>query len=114
MFDFSKYDAGGAYISASEKAALADTGAPFNIVGVIEREGKFESKREYLVKIIIPEGVEGVEAGERSLTFAKGSGADSRDALLEGMMGYFDGDDADEIPAKLVKVGRAWLIKAAS
>lgn len=113
-FDFSKYETGGDYISAAEKAALADSGAPFNITGVLERDGKFESKREFLVKIVVPEGVEGVEPGDRALTFAKGSGAESRDATLDGMMAYFDGPDADEIKAKLVKIGRAWLIKAAA
>lgn len=112
-FNWDKYDTGGSYISAAEKQALMECGVPFNITGVVERDGNFEHKREFAIKIIVPEGVEGVDPGERVLTFAKGSGATSRDATLEGMVAHFDADGADEIPAKLVKVGRAWLIKAA-
>lgn len=112
-FDWDRYDTGGDYISAAEKAVLAETGAPFNVCGVVERDGKFESDREFAIKIVVPDHIPGVAPGERVMTFAKGSGADSRDAMLTGMIAYFDGPGADEIPAKLTKVGRAWLVKPA-
>lgn len=111
-FDWDRYDTGGGeFISAAEKKALADSGAPFTITGVVERESRFEHDTEFAVKIIVPEGVEDVEAGERVLTFAKGTGAESRDRTLSGMIEYFAEDGADDIEAKLAKVGRAWLVK---
>jgi hypothetical protein len=112
-FNWDKYDTGGDFISAAEKRALAESGAPFAITAVAERESRFEHDTEYVIKIVVPEGVEGVEAGERALTFAKGTGAESRDRALAGMIEYFDEDGADDIEAKLVKVGRAWFVKAA-
>lgn len=112
-FNWDKHEMGGKFIGADEKAALKESGAPFNITGVAEVDGKFEHKREFHIKVIIPEGVDGVEAGDRTLTFAKGSGATSRDGMLEDMIRHFD-EDGDELPAKLVQVGRAWLIKAAN
>jgi hypothetical protein len=113
-FNWDKYDTGGGdFISAAEKRALAEQGVPFSILNVVERESRFEHDSEFVIKIVVPEGVEGVEPGERALTFAKGTGAESRDRTLEGMMEHFGEDGADEIEAKLAKVGRAWLIKAA-
>ncbi len=113
-FDWSKFDtgAGGDFISATEKKALADSGAPFTITNVKERESRFEHDTEFVIDIVVPEGVDDVEAGERALTFAKGTGAESRDATLTGMIAYFE-NGGDDIEAKLIKVGRAWLIKAA-
>ena len=111
-FNWDKYDTGGSFISAEEKALLAESGAPFAITGVVERESRFEHDTEFVVKTLIPEGIEGVEPGERALTFAKGTGAESRDRTLIGMMEYFDEHDAaDDITAKLEKVGRAWFVK---
>lgn len=111
-FDFSKYDSGGDFITAAEKKALAESGAPFTITGVSERESRFEHDTEFAIKIEVPEGVEDVDPGERVLTFAKGTGAESRDRMLAGMIAHFDAG-GDDIKAKLVKVGRAWLIRPA-
>ncbi len=111
-FNWDKYDTGsGDFISAAEKKALADSGAPFAITGVVERESRFEHDTEFVIKIVVPDGVDGVEAGERALTFARGTGAESRDRTLAGMIEYFEQDGADDIPAKLAKVGRAWLVR---
>ena len=115
-FDFSKYDSGslgGPFITASEKVALASTGAPFHITRVSERASRFEHDTEYVLSCVIPEGVPGVDPGERTLTFPKGSNVGSRDALLAGMVDYFGGDDADDIPVVLTKAGKAYLIEAA-
>jgi hypothetical protein len=70
------------------------------------RGTRFGHGSEYVVRAIVPGG------GERVLIFGRGS-AHSRDRMLDGMIEYFDEDGADEIPAKLVKVGRTWLIKRA-
>lgn len=113
-FNWEKYESGGDYITAAEKKALAESGAPFGITGVIERESRFEHDAEFLLRLDVPDGIDGVEGGERALTFAKGSGADSRDAMLSGMVDYFDNPEADDIQAKLEKFGRAYLLKAAS
>lgn len=114
-FDWDKYDTGGGdFIGAPEKNALKDSGAPFTITGVTERESRWEHEAEYVIKVVIPEGVEDVEPGERLLTFAKGTGAESRDRTLTGMVEYFKEDDADDIEAKLTKVGRAWFVKPVS
>lgn len=113
-FDWDKYDTGaGDFITAAEKKALAESGAPFAITNVVERESRFEHDYEYVLKIIVPEGVEGVEPGERALTFAKGTGATSRDNALSGMIQYFGEPGSDDIAAKLVKKGRAWFVEAA-
>lgn len=113
-FDWSKFDTGGGgdFISAAEKKALAESGAAFTITAVKERESRFEHDTEFVISIVVPEGVEGVEPGDRALTFAKDTGADSRDRALTGMIEHF-ANDGDDIEAKLTKVGRAWLIKAA-
>src|SRR5680860_1100990 len=100
-FNWDKYDTVGSFISAEEKALLAESGAPFSVTGVVERESRFEHDTEFVIKIIVPEGIEDVEPGERALTFAKGTGAESRDRTLTGMIEYFDEDDADDIMAKL-------------
>lgn len=111
-FNWDKYDTGGGdFVSAAEKKALAESGAPFTITGVMERESRFEHDSEFVIKILVPEGVEDVEDGERILTFARGTGAESRDRTLTGMIEYFDEEDADDIEAKLEKVGRAWFVK---
>lgn len=115
-FDWDKYDSGGdgGFISAAEKKALAESGAPFAIAGVTERESRFEHDYEFVIKIVVPEGIEGVEPGERALTFAKGTGAESRDRTLTGMVEYFGEKGADDIEARLTKVGRAWFVKPVS
>jgi len=113
-FDWSQFDtgAGGDFVSAAEKKALAESGAPFTITGVSERESRFEHDFEFVIDIVVPEGVEGVEPGDRALTFAKDTGADSRDRTLSGMIEHFKGG-GDDIEAKLVKQGRAWFVRAA-
>lgn len=112
-FNWDEYDNGGGgdFITAIEKNALKDTGAPFNIMGVSERPSRFEHEAEFVLRIVVPEGVEGVAPGDRVLTFPKGTNVGSRDAVLSGMVGYFKEPDSDEIPAKLVKEGKAWLIR---
>lgn len=112
-FNWDKYDTGsGDFITAAEKKALTEAGAPFDITGVTERDSRFEHDTEFAIKILVPEGVEDVEPGERVLTFAKGTGAESRDKTLAGMIEHFD-EGGDDITAKLVKKGRAWFIEAA-
>lgn len=114
-FDWDKYDngTGGDFITAGEKNALKDTGAPFNILGVSERPSRFEHDAEYVIRIVVPDGVDGVAPGDRTLTFPKGTNVGSRDALLSGMIEHFATKGADELPAKLVKDGKAWLIRPA-
>lgn len=114
-FDWDKYDGGGGgdFISAAEKKALAEAGAVFQITGVKERASRFEHDFEFVVDVLIPDGVEGVEPGERVFTFAKDSGAVGRDNALTGMIKHFTEEGGDDIDAKLAKIKRAWVLQGA-
>jgi hypothetical protein len=50
---------------------------------------------------------------ERLISFPIGSGVDSRDRMLAALKDYIEGDDAEEVKAKLEKVGRSYIIRQA-
>jgi hypothetical protein len=57
-----------------------------------------------------PTGPNG-EVEDRKMTFADGSGVDSRDSLLEALVRYFAETENPDLPiVSLTKVGNAWLI----
>jgi hypothetical protein len=112
-FDFDKYDTGGgAYIGAAEKKAIAEAGIPFVITAVREeQENRFDQPR-YVVSVTVPNPESGDDE-ERLLSFPIGSGVDSRDRMLDGLKAYLEGDAAEEVKAKLEKVGRSYIIRQA-
>jgi hypothetical protein len=109
-FDFKKYDSGGAWLSAAEKKAVAEAGIPFVIAGV--REGEYDGNPRYVLDVIVPNPETGDDE-ERLLGFPINSGVESRDRMLAALMEYLQGDDAEEVKAKLEKVGRAYIIREA-
>jgi hypothetical protein len=108
-FDFDAYAGGGHYISAAEKKALAENGIPFVIQGV-RQVHKFDNEN-YELTILCP-NPETAEDEERVLSFPIGSGAESRDRMIAGMVKHFD-EGGEDIAAKLDKVGRAYFLVAA-
>lgn len=109
-FDFDKYKgSGGNFITAAEKLVLAENGIPFTIreIRVVH---KFE-KENYELTIDVPDPESG-DNEERVLSFPIGSGAESRDATLNGMQEYLAGG-GDPVEAKVEKIGRAFFVSAA-
>lgn len=109
-FDFSKYEGGGAYLNAAEKKAVAEAGIPFVIKAV--KEGEYDGAPRYVCTIDVPNPETG-ETEERLLAFPIGSGVESRDSMLKALMAYLEEDGADEVKAKLDKVGRSYIIRQA-
>lgn len=109
-FDFSKYEGGGSYLNAAEKKAVAEAGIPFVIKSI--REGAYDGEPRYELTVSVPNPETG-EAEERILAFPIGSGVESRDRMLEALMAYLAEDGADEVKAKLDKVGRSYIIRQA-
>jgi hypothetical protein len=111
-FDFDKYDSGGAYLGAAEKKAVAEAGIPFVITAVREeQENRFDQPR-YVLTVTLPNPETGDEE-ERLISFPIGSGVDSRDRMLAALKDYIEGPDAEEVKAKLEKVGRSYIIRQA-
>lgn len=109
-FDFSKYDTGGNYIGAAEKKAIAEAGIPFVITAI--KESEYDGQPRYVLSVTVPNPETG-DTEERLLGFPIGSGVESRDRMLDALKDYLDGDGAEEVKAKLEKVGKAYLIREA-
>ena len=108
-FDFEKYESGGNYISGAEKKVLAENGIPFVVTGIKERE-KFDQEH-YELAVLVPNPESGEEE-ERTLSFPKGSGADSRDSMLAAMKTHIE-ETGEQVAAKVKKIGRAYFLEAA-
>lgn len=104
-------EVGGNFVKAAEKQILMDEGVPFPITAVVEDQANKFGPR-FVAQVVIPEGVEGVEAGERAISFPIGT-VESRDRMLNQMVGYLDRGDADDVTVKLEKAGQSILIRAA-
>jgi hypothetical protein len=129
-FNWDDYKGGGNYISAAEKKALADSGMPFTVTAVRGPIEKGFEKPAMELDITVP-NPEGRDDEERCLSFAYGSGAESRDRMLAGLKAYFKGVEAvaadpengieavagvapgDPVTAKVIKVGRAYFLEPA-
>lgn len=109
-FDFSKYEGGGAYMGAAEKKAVAEAGIPFVVKAV--KEGEYDGAPRYVLDIVVPNPETGDDE-ERLLAFPIGSGVESRDRMLAALKDYLEGADAEEVKAKLDKVGRSYIIRQA-
>lgn len=103
---------GGNFIKAAEKQILMDEGVPFPITSIVEDTANKFGPR-YVATVVIPEGLEGVTAGERALSFPIGTGVESRERMLAQMAEYLDRADADDVVVKLEKVGQSILIRPA-
>lgn len=109
-FEFEKYQgSGGNFISAEEKEVLTSNGIPFSIKG-IRVVFKFD-KDNYECTIDVPNPETG-EDEERVLSFAIGTGAESRDSMLAAMKEYLEGG-GEPPKAKLEKIGRAFFLAQA-
>lgn len=103
--------AGGAFVSAEEKATLASNGVVFEITGVSEEKGGKYGDR-FLTKIMLPNPLTG-EDEERILGFGKGT-VTTRDAMLEALTGYLGSNNPVPVMVKLEKAGQAYLIRKAA
>jgi hypothetical protein len=110
-FEWDKYasSGGGSFISAAEKQVLAENGIPFK-VSAIHEVHKFD-KQNFELQVAVPDPETG-EDEERVLSFPIGSGAESRDALLDGMRTYF-AEGGEPLDIKVEKVGRAFFVRKA-
>jgi hypothetical protein len=99
-----------AYISAEEKKKLFLDGSPIIITGVTYRSENNFGTSDYVLTVKAPTGPNG-EVEDRKMTFAEGSGVESRDNLLEALVRYFAESENLDLPiVSLTKVGNAWLI----
>lgn len=101
---------GGQYLSAEDKETLASTGTEFAITEVIEDQANKYGPR-YVLKVVVPDGIlEPTDAESRNMAFQIGT-VESRDRMLQQMEAYLEGDDAEDVPATLEKVGRSWVLR---
>ena len=111
-FDWGAYKGGGAYLSADEKAALVEGEVEFQITGVREDlDNQYNGKPapRFVVTLTLANPLSG-EDEERFIGFPVGSGVESRDNQLGGMLDYFE-DGGEAIEALLYKGGNAFLLK---
>jgi len=114
-FDWGAYKGGGLYLSADEKAALIEGEVEFQISGVRdEPDNSFNGKPapRFVTEVVLPNPLTG-EDEDRLIGFPVGSGVDSRDNQLEGMLDYFKSGGAP-LDVVLYKGGNAILIRPAN
>lgn len=99
----------GAFLSPDEKAALIESGQPFDVTGIkFEPEGKFGKR--FVLSLDIPDPVTG-ENEARKIGFVLDSGVESRDDILQAMHeDHFEAGETDPIPCILSKGGNAILL----
>jgi len=99
----------GAFLSPDEKAALIESGQPFDVTGIkYEAEGKFGAR--YVLSLAIPDAVTG-EPESRKIGFVLDSGVESRDEIVKAMAEeHFGAGEESAIPCILSKGGNAILI----
>lgn len=102
---------GGEWIKADEKNVLAENGIPVKVTKVVHDPDNQYGER-YVLFLLAPDPETGSEA-ERKIGFASGSGADSRDRMLAGMVTYFAENPGEEIAVKIVKKGRGFYLEQA-
>lgn len=101
---------GGSYITAAEKQFLIENGVAFEITGLtFDPENQYGPRWVAFIKAPNQEG----EVEERKVGFPHGTGAGSRDAMLDAMSKYLQSDEAQPVKVKLSKPGRAILIEKA-
>jgi len=100
---------GGTYVSAEEKAVLAENGIPLTITGVVDDDGNKYGAR-YVVLFTAPDPETG-EQEERKVGLQKGT-VESRDRFLLAAQSYL-ADGHEPIAAKLAKVGKSYVFQKA-
>ena len=100
---------GGGYLTPDEKAALIESGQPFDITGIkFEPDGKYGAR--FVATLAVPNPATG-ENETRMIGFPKGSGVTSRDDILQAMLDdHFGAGETEPIPAILAKGGNAILL----
>lgn len=99
----------GAFLTPDEKAALIESGQPFDVTAVkYEAEGKYGAR--YVLSLEIPDAVTG-EPEARKIGFVLNSGVESRDEIVKAMAeDHFGAGEESPIPCILSKGGNAILI----
>ena len=102
-------DSDSSFVTKEEKAELVKSKLPFNVI----RAFAFTDTGQYpgpAYRVIVD-----LDGEERTFTFKKGSGVDSRDETIEAMIEYFANDEAAEpISTYLAKAGNAFLLRDAN
>lgn len=117
-FNWDEYKSGSGYLTPAEKQALVDTGMPFTVTAARGPLEKGFEKPAVELDILVPDPETG-EDEERCLSFAYGSGVESRDRMVLGFKAHFAGDEAEgvapgePIKAKLTKKGRSFVLEPA-
>lgn len=110
--DYKDLSGGGEWINAEEKQVIAENGIPVTVTNVVfDPQNKYGER--YVLFLLVPNPETGDDE-ERKLGFPSGSGAESRDRMLNGMAAYFEGDDADPLTVKIVKKGRGFYLEQAA
>jgi hypothetical protein len=101
---------GGSWISAEEKAVLAENGIPLTVTGVVEDdENKYGAR--FVVKFDAPDPETG-ETEAKQIGFQKGT-VESRDRMLRQLMGYLSNGADEPVVVKIAKVGRSYVLQNA-
>lgn len=99
----------GKFLTGAEKAAVIDSGATLEIVGVrYDEKNQYQgnSAPRYVVTFVVPEGISGVTAGERFYGFAISLEEESsRDNLLAALLEYLEQGDTQPVLVNLVRSG---------
>lgn len=115
FFDEFTDTSGGAFVGKDDKAVLMEQGIAFPITALSVQDSPQYGER-YVATVVIPAGVfdgEGDdEERDRLISFPKGT-VESRDRMLDAMIGWLE-DPSNEPPVvKLEKVGRSILVRKA-
>ena len=107
FFDTYEDTSGLAWIKKEETATLIEQGTALSVLAVTKGADPFNAGGTRYTVVFDLDGEERAKAftaydGER--------GVPSRDALLDAVIDYLEGDDAEGPTVKLVKSGRATLI----
>lgn len=102
---------GGEWIKAAEKQVLVENGIPVKVTKVVD-----DPENQYGTRFVLFVEVPNPETGEpesRKLPFPYGTGAESRDRMINGMKSYLDENPDEEIVVKIAKVGRGFYLEQA-
>lgn len=102
---------GGSWISAEEKAVMAENGIPFTVSAVVDDDENKYGER-FVVKGLVPDPETGEDA-ERQVGFPKGT-VESRDRMLRQLQGYLQGEGAEPVVVKIAKIGRSYVLQNAA
>lgn len=101
---------GGSWVSAEEKAVMAENGIPLTVTAVVDDDENKYGPR-YVVKFVAPDPETGEEE-DRQVGFPKGT-VESRDRMLKALQGYLAGDEKEPVVVKIAKIGKSYVLQNA-